>query len=146
MAVGAVDVSADNLQQYVDGVADHVIGKGVMMQIEAFTAGFDEVCERGRGRERERAGEREFVRVCVLGVVCVRGGGRGKIFTCVCVAIHSPHFATLMARRAFRSLSTSISLPQVFPMKHLRVFTAEELELHIRGDIEAWDLDTLRAR
>jgi len=31
-------------------------------------------------------------------------------------------------------------------MKNLQVYTAEELELHIRGDIEAWDLDTLRAR
>ena len=39
-----------------------------------------------------------------------------------------------------------VSLCQVFSMKHLKVFTAEELELHIRGDIEAWDLDTLRAR
>jgi hypothetical protein len=31
-------------------------------------------------------------------------------------------------------------------MRHLEVFTAEELELHIRGDVENWDLDTLRAR
>ena len=31
-------------------------------------------------------------------------------------------------------------------MKNLQVYTAEELELYIRGDIEAWDLETLRAR
>jgi hypothetical protein len=35
---------------------------------------------------------------------------------------------------------------EVFPMRHLEVYTAEELVLHIRGDVEAWDLDTLRAR
>jgi len=34
---------------------------------------------------------------------------------------------------------------EVFPVRHLQVYTAEELELHIRGDVEAWDLDTLRA-
>eukprot|EP00960_Hanusia_phi_P048765 759141-Hanusia_phi.AAC.6 len=34
---------------------------------------------------------------------------------------------------------------QVFPMRHLRVFSPEELELHVRGDIEKWDADTLRA-
>mmetsp|Transcript_36383 Transcript_36383/g.82056 ORF Transcript_36383/g.82056 Transcript_36383/m.82056 type:complete len:1588 (-) Transcript_36383:29-4792(-) len=34
---------------------------------------------------------------------------------------------------------------EVFPMRHLRVFSPEELELHVRGDIEKWDADTLRA-
>lgn len=38
-----MEVCAENLQQYVDGVADQVIGKGVAMQIDAFKAGFDEV-------------------------------------------------------------------------------------------------------
>ena len=34
---------------------------------------------------------------------------------------------------------------QVFPMRYLRVFTPEELELHIRGDMEPWNMETLRA-
>uniref|UniRef100_A0A7S4P489 HECT-type E3 ubiquitin transferase n=1 Tax=Guillardia theta TaxID=55529 RepID=A0A7S4P489_GUITH len=34
---------------------------------------------------------------------------------------------------------------EVFPMRHLRVFSPEELELHVRGDQERWDAETLRA-
>ena len=35
---------------------------------------------------------------------------------------------------------------EVFPLRHLAVFMPEELEQHIRGDSEPWDLETLRAR
>jgi len=33
----------------------------------------------------------------------------------------------------------------VFPMRHLRVFSPEELELHIRGDCEPWSVEMLRS-
>eukprot|EP00282_Hemiselmis_andersenii_P016042 CAMPEP_0114133154 /NCGR_PEP_ID=MMETSP0043_2-20121206/13474_1 /TAXON_ID=464988 /ORGANISM="Hemiselmis andersenii, Strain CCMP644" /LENGTH=1256 /DNA_ID=CAMNT_0001226711 /DNA_START=123 /DNA_END=3890 /DNA_ORIENTATION=- len=34
---------------------------------------------------------------------------------------------------------------EVFPMRHLRVFSPEELEHHIRGDMEAWNAEMLRS-
>lgn len=34
---------------------------------------------------------------------------------------------------------------EVFSIRHLRILSPEELELHIRGDMEAWTMETLRA-
>ena len=45
-----VDVTAENLEAYVEGVTSYVIGPGVSMQLNSFREGFDEV----------------FVFVCVL--------------------------------------------------------------------------------
>ena len=33
----------------------------------------------------------------------------------------------------------------MFPLEHLSVFSAEELETHIRGDVAPWDLETVRS-
>ena len=53
------------------------------------------------------------------------------ILLCLCLRVFSIFFGLCV---------------QVFPVRHLQVYSAEELELRIRGDVEAWDLDTLRAR
>jgi E3 ubiquitin-protein ligase TRIP12 len=34
---------------------------------------------------------------------------------------------------------------EVFPIQHLKIFSPEELEQHIRGDVEPWSMETLRA-
>merc|ERR1712216_117867 len=65
----------ENLKEYLEGVTEQVLGRGVTRQLDAFREGFDEV----------------------------------------------------------------------FPLRHLAVFMPEELEQHIRGDSEPWDLETLRA-
>ncbi|KAJ1486132.1 hypothetical protein T484DRAFT_1790788 [Baffinella frigidus] len=102
----SVAVSAENLADYVEKVASHVL--------------VDEVASH----------------VLVDGVashVLVDGVARQ-------VASH-----VLVDGVARQVAELTAGFNQVFPIEHLAVFTAEELELHIRGDVTAWDLETVRA-
>jgi hypothetical protein len=38
-----VEVTAENLERYIEGVTGQVIGAGIQQQLEAFKAGFEEV-------------------------------------------------------------------------------------------------------